>query len=212
MKKFEKPTSEGDIVSEAEKNAFTEMHHDIEMEKNNIFEDPHVQRELDEMIESLPGEKEKEVIRGRFFRGETLEAVGKKLGLSKDRIRQIEAGALRLLRHPVRMTYVEGVELENRDKYSYGQRLNKILPMYDARAEKNRKMKNILHKIDYFTWGPRQEHLSELDSLTFNQICDEIKAIVTKKEYNDHDVSALEKISDRLEKEIEKAASSKAKS
>jgi RNA polymerase sigma factor (sigma-70 family) len=45
---------------------------------------------------------EKEVLNYRFWHNLTLEQTGEKLGLSKQRIRQIEAQALRKLKHPRR--------------------------------------------------------------------------------------------------------------
>ena len=44
--------------------------------------------------------REERVIRGRFFQGETLEDIGQKFCVSRNRIMQIEAKALRKLRHP----------------------------------------------------------------------------------------------------------------
>ncbi|HWT85891.1 MAG TPA: sigma-70 family RNA polymerase sigma factor, partial [Myxococcales bacterium] len=50
--------------------------------------------------------KEKEILRLRFGIGEegehTLEEVGKRFAVTRERIRQIEAKALRKLRHPSR--------------------------------------------------------------------------------------------------------------
>ena len=57
------------------------------------------------MLDSLEG-REQRVIRLRFGlddgRPRTLEEVGKEFGLTRERIRQIEAHALRKLRHPSR--------------------------------------------------------------------------------------------------------------
>jgi RNA polymerase primary sigma factor len=60
---------------------------------------------IDEILESLPY-REARILRlrfglenGRFY---TLEEVGKKFGLTRERIRQIETKALRRLRHPRR--------------------------------------------------------------------------------------------------------------
>lgn len=56
---------------------------------------------------SILGEREREVLEMRFGLGEdgheaTLEEVGKHFGVTRERIRQIEAKALRKLRHPTR--------------------------------------------------------------------------------------------------------------
>ena len=57
------------------------------------------------MLEELT-EREKEVLRLRFGLEDghpyTLEEVGKRFGVTRERIRQIEAKALRKLRHPSR--------------------------------------------------------------------------------------------------------------
>jgi RNA polymerase primary sigma factor len=57
------------------------------------------------MLEDLT-EREKEVLRLRFGLEDghpyTLEEVGRRFGVTRERIRQIEAKALRKLRHPSR--------------------------------------------------------------------------------------------------------------
>ena len=61
--------------------------------------------QIEEMLEAL-SEREREVLHYRFGledgRSYTLEEVGKRFGVTRERIRQIEAKALRKLRHPSR--------------------------------------------------------------------------------------------------------------
>ena len=61
--------------------------------------------QIEEMLDAL-SEREREVLRFRFGledgRSYTLEEVGKRFGVTRERIRQIEAKALRKLRHPSR--------------------------------------------------------------------------------------------------------------
>ncbi len=56
--------------------------------------------------------REEKVLRMRFGIGEkqdyTLEEVGKVLGVTRERIRQIEAKALKRLRHPTRAKLLKG--------------------------------------------------------------------------------------------------------
>jgi RNA polymerase sigma factor (sigma-70 family) len=60
--------------------------------------------------------REETVIRGRFGidgEEETLEIIAKKLGATRERIRQIELKALRKLRHPERVRMFRKIELKN---------------------------------------------------------------------------------------------------
>ena len=64
-----------------------------------------LKEQLDEVLMSL-NEREQKVLRLRFGledgRARTLEEVGKEFEVTRERIRQIEAKALRKLRHPSR--------------------------------------------------------------------------------------------------------------
>jgi RNA polymerase primary sigma factor len=64
-----------------------------------------LKEQLEEVLETLTASGEK-VLRLRFGlddgRSRTLEEVGQEFGVTRERIRQIEAKALRKLRHPSR--------------------------------------------------------------------------------------------------------------
>ncbi len=66
--------------------------------------------QLDEVLSTL-SEREEQVLRYRFGLEDdtehTLEQVGKRFGVTRERIRQIEAKALRKLRHPHRAKYLK---------------------------------------------------------------------------------------------------------
>ncbi len=68
-----------------------------------------LRQQLEEVLSTL-SEREEQVLRYRFGLEDdteyTLEQVGKKFGVTRERIRQIEAKALRKLRHPHRAKYL----------------------------------------------------------------------------------------------------------
>ena len=70
-----------------------------------------LREQLEEVLETLT-DREKKVLRLRFGledgRSRTLEEVGQSFGVTRERIRQIEAKALRKLRHPVRLRKLQG--------------------------------------------------------------------------------------------------------
>lgn len=51
-------------------------------------------------------DKQQEVIKARFADGKTLRQEGERLGVSRERVRQIEQKALSYLRHPMRQRYL----------------------------------------------------------------------------------------------------------
>ena len=80
-----------------------------------IFDDEYKARDISvnglfKTLASL-GEREQEVLRMRFDERLTLEQCGKRLGLTKERIRQIEAKAIRKLRHPSRVREFSSVPM-----------------------------------------------------------------------------------------------------
>jgi RNA polymerase primary sigma factor len=64
-----------------------------------------LKEQMEDILESL-NDRERKVLEMRFGlkdgQGRTLEEVGQAFGVTRERIRQIEAKALRKLRHPIR--------------------------------------------------------------------------------------------------------------
>ncbi len=87
----------------------------IEDEKSPSPSDAAIEKDLSDqtnlVLETLTPREEK-VLRMRFGIGEkqdyTLEEVGKVLGVTRERVRQIEAKAIRRLRHPTRAKLLKG--------------------------------------------------------------------------------------------------------
>ncbi len=74
-------------------------------EPDQVISNMFLQEQLESVLDSLK-DREKRILKLRFgledSRARTLEEVGKEFGVTRERIRQIEAKALRKLRHPSR--------------------------------------------------------------------------------------------------------------
>lgn len=156
------------------------------IEFNNISNDGY------EYVLNALSEKEKEVLELRFQKGYTYDAVGQILGVSKERIRQIEQKALRKLRHP---SY-ERIILEGKaaiDEYNKAKRT-----LAAETTELNREIVRVMN-----------------NKARFKQICDnypEVKSItgskaeglylgidslgLTKRAYNCLKLSGYKKVKD----------------
>ena len=95
---------------ETENDKITKLNEDIYCSEDLIF-DQIYKTELMAQIYNLLNtltERERKVIKYRFYEPSTLAEIGKRFGLSRDRIRQIEAEALRKLRKPARSRKLVG--------------------------------------------------------------------------------------------------------
>lgn len=101
------PMAKEDAVSDEEKEAFMEMQRHIELRKSELSEDQFLPGELEKMIESLPNERLKKIIRVRYLEGLTAEQARIKLKMSKKEFKQDEHKALRMLRHPSRLEQID---------------------------------------------------------------------------------------------------------
>ena len=102
-------TKVGDLEGETEFGDFIEdkeASNPMELTAMNLLRD-----KLKDVLETLSG-REREVLEQRFGlvdgAGRTLEEVGKQFQVTRERIRQIEAKALRKLRHPTRIRKLGG--------------------------------------------------------------------------------------------------------
>jgi RNA polymerase primary sigma factor len=95
------PTLEPDPIDSAE--PFDIGKHDQTTDRGPDIDitDAQVRAKVTQMLLTLPPKMER-ILRERFFQGMTLEQLSKKYGLSRERLRQIEGKALRMLKHPVR--------------------------------------------------------------------------------------------------------------
>jgi RNA polymerase sigma factor (sigma-70 family) len=111
-------TSPSDLWSDAQLQPLPKNHSSVDLDAESVqalisgapaVDDPvrlasHAQARLllEEAINSLTP-REANVIRERFFRGESLDEVAEKMDVTRERIRQIESKALRKLRHESRI-------------------------------------------------------------------------------------------------------------
>ena len=76
-------------------------------------------------------DREKEIIRRRFLSNETLQTIATAMGVGRERVRQVEAVALRKLRHPDRIrnlteiAYLLGVITDNDDEKEHKRQIGK---------------------------------------------------------------------------------------
>ena len=85
------------------------VHHLLEQRRQMEYlpspEDHLLEKETNQLVHDLLNTirpREKEVLISRFQNDETYEEAGKKMNVTRERVRQIEAKALRKLRHPAK--------------------------------------------------------------------------------------------------------------
>jgi len=203
MKEFE-PISREDRISREEKEAFAEMQRRNELDDNPAIEDAQQEMDVESMLKAMLTEQERSVIKKRFFEDKTLEEAGEDLGISGENVRQRQNSVFMKLRSLRGSKYLKDLELFSRGKDGYRFILEKILDQNRSKMEENEAMKGIFYKLYFLSWGPLREKLRKLDSLTFNQACDEIKKIVSKDEYSEADVASLNEIYERLKQILER--------
>jgi len=72
------------------------------------YEKAEMEQTLDEVLGTLT-DRERSILKERFWEGKTLEETGLAHNIGGQRAKQIEAKALRKLRHPTRLQKLEGV-------------------------------------------------------------------------------------------------------
>jgi RNA polymerase primary sigma factor len=68
---------------------------------DEIVEQKELSDLIQQIVERLP-EQQRDIVRARFFEGETLETIAQRRKVTPERIRQIEKDAIRTLRYPSR--------------------------------------------------------------------------------------------------------------
>lgn len=106
----QEPTSLDVTINEDEDVTAGELVADATADKFTEFDDNSTLKAINSVLETLP-EREKLIIEMRFglngHQSSTLEQVGEKLNLTKERIRQLEASAIKKLRNPARASLLK---------------------------------------------------------------------------------------------------------
>lgn len=95
---------------------------------------------LDRALDSLTG-REQDAIEHYFHRGETMEDLTKVYGVTRERVRQILAKALRKLRHPTRLKLIEKGPILYARESTYQQALRDIEAKEAALKEREERLK-----------------------------------------------------------------------
>lgn len=192
-------TDSADMYSKGEPVRYDlKKHSDINHPDEKL--DPYEKKELQKLIRdkiNLLTPRERQIITFRFFKDKTLEEVAKIFNISRDRVRQIEAKAMRKLRHnadEVLKPYLdEGIVLGPEDlvdiyirgKTPKGNNLNKLV----GKEIPNKHVKNYIdfliskHKVNpnaivYGPSNPKQtneaeEYCDACDCVESQCICDQ---------------------------------------
>jgi RNA polymerase primary sigma factor len=112
LKMAQQPVSMQSVVGDAEETHFGDLIEDKTAENPSDVTSFHLLRgKLGEVLNGL-NERERRILELRYGLSDgysrTLEEVGKQYNVTRERIRQIEAKALRKLRHPTRRSKLEG--------------------------------------------------------------------------------------------------------
>jgi RNA polymerase primary sigma factor len=115
------PVSLDKPVGHDEESQFVDFVKDKDMLAPNKFAEHDLMNEhLDQLFKTVLNQREEEIIRMRYGLSPyaaalTLEEVGNKLGKTRERVRQIEAKALRKLKHPSKSAKLRSFIFYNED-------------------------------------------------------------------------------------------------